>query len=274
MGVDDDPAGAGLAEDLGQAHHRHRPRADQVGEHLPGPDRRQLIDVADDRRRPVSGSAFSTDAHQRHVDHRRLVDDQQVALERSPASRSNPPPFGSNSSSRWMVFASSPVVSARRLAARPVGAARSGVTPFARRMVRMPRMMVVLPTPGPPVTIRIFDDRALLTASRWPGGEPHPEPRFDPVDGFHCIDGCPWGSSRLQVPDGHCDRALGMAQMRQEHTRLIIDRVGNHAPAGELVCQGLGEQPALDLEQLLGEGSEARPRANRNRRSSTAWRRA
>ena len=44
-----------------------------------------------------------------------------------------------------------------------------------------------------------------------------------------------------------------MAQMRQEHTRLIIDRVGNHAPAGELQCQGLGEQPALDLEQLLGE---------------------
>jgi len=49
-----------------------------------------------------------------------------------------------------------------------------------------------------------------------------------------------------------------MAQMRHENTRLIIDRVGNHAPAGELQCQRLGEQPTLYLEQLLGERQKLR----------------
>ena len=35
--VDDDPARGRLAEDLRQPHDRHRVRADDVGEHLPGP---------------------------------------------------------------------------------------------------------------------------------------------------------------------------------------------------------------------------------------------
>ena len=42
-----------LAEHLGQPDHRHRARRDDVGQHLPGPDRGQLVDVADqDQRRP------------------------------------------------------------------------------------------------------------------------------------------------------------------------------------------------------------------------------
>src|SRR5215472_16895021 len=49
MGIDDDPALGSLAEDLGQAHDRRGTRCDDVGQHLPGPDRRQLIDVADEQ---------------------------------------------------------------------------------------------------------------------------------------------------------------------------------------------------------------------------------
>ena len=60
--------------------------------------------------------------HQQHVDHRGLVDDQQVAVERALAFRLKPPPLGSTSSRRWIVLASCPVVSFSRLAARPVGA--------------------------------------------------------------------------------------------------------------------------------------------------------
>jgi len=47
MGVDDDPALGGLAEDFGQAHHRHGTRGDDVGQRLARPDRGQLIDIAD-----------------------------------------------------------------------------------------------------------------------------------------------------------------------------------------------------------------------------------
>jgi len=36
-----------LPEDFGQANDRHRTGCDDVGQHLSGPDRRQLIDIAD-----------------------------------------------------------------------------------------------------------------------------------------------------------------------------------------------------------------------------------
>jgi hypothetical protein len=65
--------------------------------------------------------------------------------------RLNPPPCGSASRSRWIVFASMPVASVMRLAARPVGAHSRSLIPFADRMRRMALTIVVLPTPGPPV---------------------------------------------------------------------------------------------------------------------------
>ena len=46
------------------------------------------------------------------------------ALSGSAALRLKPPVWGENSRARWMVAASAPVVSLRRLAARPVGAMR------------------------------------------------------------------------------------------------------------------------------------------------------
>src|SRR5947207_9575425 len=46
------------------------------------------------------------------------------------SSRLKPPADGSASSRRWMVIASSPVLSARRLAARPVGAQSATSTHF------------------------------------------------------------------------------------------------------------------------------------------------
>ena len=78
-----------------------------------------------------------------------------------------PPFLGSTSSSRWIVFASRPVASLRRLAARPVGAQSSTRAPFAARMRRIAVMIVVLPTPGPPVTTRTFETRASRTAIFW-----------------------------------------------------------------------------------------------------------
>ena len=72
------------------------------------------------------------------------------------------PSGGLVSSSRWMVFASMPVDSDSRLAARPVGAASRILAPVSRKAVMIPSVVVVLPVPGPPVRIRIL----LRTACR------------------------------------------------------------------------------------------------------------
>ena len=82
MRVGDDPALGGLAEHFGQTHHRHGARGDDVGQNLPRPDRGQLIDIADQQQRRPLRQGTQDGAHQRHVDHRGLVDHQQIAIER------------------------------------------------------------------------------------------------------------------------------------------------------------------------------------------------
>ena len=79
--VGDDPALGGLAEDLGQPHDRHGSRCDDVGQNLPRPDRWQLIDIADQQQRRPLRQGTQDRPHQRHVDHRGLVDDQQIAVQ-------------------------------------------------------------------------------------------------------------------------------------------------------------------------------------------------
>src|SRR5262249_55814856 len=64
--------------------------------------------------------------------------------------RRKAPVLGSVSSRRWMVFASSPVLSDRRLAARPVGAQSAIAAGLAPKNFRSEVTSGVLPTPGPP----------------------------------------------------------------------------------------------------------------------------
>jgi hypothetical protein len=59
--------------------------------------------------------------------------------------------------SLWMVFASYPVASLIRFAARPVGAARGILTPRAWKILRMELMIVVLAVPGCPVSTMTLD---------------------------------------------------------------------------------------------------------------------
>ena len=66
------------------------------------------------------------------------------------ASNSGSPP-GCSFSSRWMVAASWPVSSARRLAARPVGAARTILAFRAFASSTTERTVKLFPQPGPPV---------------------------------------------------------------------------------------------------------------------------
>jgi hypothetical protein len=71
-----------LPEHLGQSHDGHSARADDVGKHLPRSDGWQLVDIADDQQRRLVRDCFHERLHQHDVDHRRLVDDEQIAIER------------------------------------------------------------------------------------------------------------------------------------------------------------------------------------------------
>ena len=67
-------------------------------------------------------------------------------------------------SRRWMVWASIPVSSLIRLAARPVGAASTISSPIFCNRATIPRTVVVLPVPGPPVRISTPRSAARRTA--------------------------------------------------------------------------------------------------------------
>ena len=66
-----------------------------------------------------------------------------------------------------MVLAVRSVVSAKRFAARPVGAVSTHFISLAAKISRMLRTSVVLPTPGPPVMTSSLCWHACRTASFW-----------------------------------------------------------------------------------------------------------
>jgi hypothetical protein len=72
--------------------------------------------------------------HQHEVDHRGLVDDEQIESRGLSTLCLKPPLFGSTSKSPWIVLASTPVPSVKRFAARPVGARSSNRNALASRI--------------------------------------------------------------------------------------------------------------------------------------------
>jgi hypothetical protein len=74
--------------------------------------------------------------------------------------------LGSNSNNRCRVFAGSFVISPNRWAARPVGAPKRIVLPIAFHSSTIVAVVKVLPQPGPPVKIRIFEYAAFSTVCR------------------------------------------------------------------------------------------------------------
>lgn len=99
-----------------------------------------------------------------------------------------------------MVLGSSPVLSDRRLAARPVGAQSATSTPLARSTRRTEFTRVVLPTPGPPVMTRTLERVARVRASRWLGASERPVlPSTQGIArsvSIACQGGAPWASAR------------------------------------------------------------------------------
>src|SRR5438477_855035 len=81
VGIRDDAACQRLSENLRQTHDRHGSGCDDVCQHLPRPNRRQLIDIADKQERRSVRHGAHNRPHQRHVDHRSLIDHEQITIE-------------------------------------------------------------------------------------------------------------------------------------------------------------------------------------------------
>jgi len=63
-------------------HNLHGAGADDVSQHLAGAHGGQLVDVTHDEQRRGSWHRLHQRLHQQHIDHRALVDDQQITVER------------------------------------------------------------------------------------------------------------------------------------------------------------------------------------------------
>ena len=79
--VADDRRTRRLAERPLEPRHRQRPALDQVGQHLPGSDRGQLVLVADQHQLHLVRQRLEQRAHERQVDHAGLVGDHDIGCE-------------------------------------------------------------------------------------------------------------------------------------------------------------------------------------------------
>ena len=173
-------------------------------------------------------------------------------------------PRGPLSSSRWIVFASAPVLSASRLAARPVGAASAGSMPRARTISRNARTRVVLPTPGPPVRTADLGAEQRRRA-RGAGSRRASTPRRASAHGT-ALAASIARHGRLaaaQPIEPLRDRALGLPQPAQEHARFAVDGVEREVAGLELRGERRFEHVGWNVEQRGGalEQPLARQRA-------------
>ena len=154
-----------------------------------------------------------------------------------------------------MVFASMPVCSAMRLAARPVGAASRIFVPLAARMRRMASSSVVLPTPGPPVTTATFDVRTIATAARCDGRQRLSGSRLDPRHGLRGVDR-PATAARLAAKASSRSATPRSARCRpRRNTQAFpLDRVGDDFAVGEFRGQrALGSMRSSTSSSVDGQ---------------------
>ena len=170
--------------------------------------------------------------------------------------RRNAPVRGSVSSRRWMVFASRPVLSDNRLAARPVGAHSITRTCLAISTFRIELTSVVFPTPG------AAGDHQHLAGEGHPdglalaGGQLQTRPALHPWDRLGGVDGRPGWSGGHQSPQALGDGLLGPIEARQEDASAALQLVGHEVPGLQLQRQCRGDQVLRHLQQPGGQGRQ------------------
>lgn len=170
MRVRHDQTFARLSENVRQTGGGKPLARNDIAKHIARADRRKLVRVADHDESRTGTHSAQQRLHQEKIDHRCLVDDDDILVKQAvfvPAKGDARLAGKSISSIRWMVFASMPVTSERRLAARPVGVASAMESPMLSKIRRIARTTVVLPVPGPPVRINTEFFTASVIAFFW-----------------------------------------------------------------------------------------------------------
>ncbi len=82
VGVCDDEARLGLAEDLPESHAGNGARRDDIAEKGAGPHARQLVDVAHEHHARAIANRLQESVGHGQIDHRGFVDDEDIGLQR------------------------------------------------------------------------------------------------------------------------------------------------------------------------------------------------
>ena len=170
-------------------------------------------------------------------------------------SRRKPISLGSNSSSRWMVLASSPVDSVRRLAARPVGAHSRTLGPLGPQDAQDAVDHRGLAHPGP-----AGDDPDLAGDRHGHGsalglGQGEPSAALDPGDGKPRVQVPPGRGLVPQPPQarhGQGHALFGPIQRGEEQGRAPVDGLGHQVALGQFGADRLGDDGGGDLQELAG----------------------
>ena len=253
VSVHDDPALRGLPEHLGQPHDRHGPGADDVGQHLPGPDGGQLVDIADDEQRRVVGRRFHQRLHQHDVDHRGLVDDQQIAIEGIVGVALEPAGLGIDLQQPMDRLG----LDARRFGHALGGAARGGAEQQFHALGRENLQDRV--DDRRLADARAAGDHQRLRHQRQPDRGPLTVGELQPLRfstqgmalsaSIHVQGSLPL-MMRIK-PIG--DRLLGPVEARQEHAGGLADLVGDHRALGSFEFEGREDQFLRRFEQFFGQ---------------------
>ena len=249
----DDPALGGLAEDLGQPHDRHRAGGDDVGQDLTRADRGQLVDVADDQQRGIVGHRLQQRLHQHDVDHRGLVDDQQVAVERVVAAALEAAALG--------VDLEQPVdglgLEPGRFGHALGGAAGRGAQQQAHALGGEDAQDRV--DDGGLAHARPAGDDQHLRQQRQPDrgdlafGQRQAGLLLDPRQRLLRIDVGPGQRAVGQAQEPLGDDLLGPVEAAEEDAGRLADRVGDDRALGQFEIQRGLNQLLGDLQQLDGE---------------------
>ena len=250
VGVRDDPAAGRLPELLREPDHRQGLRCNQVAQHLARSDGRKLIDVPHDQHRRFAGHRADQRVHQRDVDHRRLVDDNQVGVDGTFLVALEPP-------GGWVDF-EQPVDGLGRQTGRLAEAARGAARRRAERYGEPSRGEDGeqgidhrrLADARPPGHHQHLGDEGAADRVSLAGRELQAGSRLDPAerqDGIDLAPGHRPGRERTH-PAGDC--LLRLVERRQEEAVGAAHRVGHDRPFRPLVIYCRSYEVRGGLEQF------------------------
>ena len=245
VGGGDDAAGCCLAEHLREPRHRHRAAVDHISQHLAGPHRRQLVDIAHQQQGGIRREGVQQGGHQGHIHHRGLIHHQQVGLQRQLGVA--PEPVGSGVELQQPVdgLGLQPGGLTHPLGGPAGGGAEQDAQLLGRQDAQDGVDQGGFAHPGPAGDHQHLAGQSLLHSCFLTGGQLQGETLLHPGDGPGQIDRFPGRAACRQRLQGLGDAALIAVEVGEEDRRLSGQGVGHHRALGELHVQGAPDQPRL-----------------------------